>query len=107
MNDLNQIQGLIIQNIKKIRQSISLSQGRLADKANITRRYLAEIETGKAVPSIKTLIKISNALNIRMCRLFLTGEDLRECYKADLVNNINEKLKTLFSEQIAKIIDNL
>lgn len=107
MNNLNQIQALIIQNIKNIRQSVSLSQGRLADKANITRGYLAEIETGKAIPSLKTLVKLSNALGIRMCRLFLTDEDLRECYKADLVNNINEKLKTMFREQIAKIIDNL
>lgn len=50
--------------IKEIRNKQGLSQEKLALKANLDRTYIAGVENGKRNPSIKSLEKIINALNI-------------------------------------------
>ncbi|WP_348640598.1 helix-turn-helix transcriptional regulator [Agrobacterium sp. B1(2019)] len=41
-----------------MRKSLGLTQGKFADITGITKRQVAEIETGKANPTIETLDKI-------------------------------------------------
>jgi transcriptional regulator with XRE-family HTH domain len=46
------------------------SQEQLAERASIQRSYLADLERGARNPSVRTLIKISNALGVSIRHLF-------------------------------------
>lgn len=56
--------------IRGIRKMQGLTLENLSDKAELDWSFLARIETGKAIPSIMTLVKITKALNITMAELF-------------------------------------
>lgn len=56
--------------IKELRNSLGLSQEKLALKADIDRTYLAGIEQGKRNPSIKSLEKIVEALGVSFSEFF-------------------------------------
>ena len=58
------------QKIKQIRNEKGLSQEKLALKAEIDRTYLAGVEQGKRNPSLKSLEKIVEALDISFQDLF-------------------------------------
>ena len=57
----------LTQNIKRLRKQLKLSQEELAKKAGITYSTLIKIESGKNDnPTIKTLLKIAKALNVKI-----------------------------------------
>lgn len=56
--------------LKELRTALGLSQEKLALKAEIDRTYLAGVEQGKRNPSIKSLEKIINALEITFSEFF-------------------------------------
>lgn len=51
-------------NISQLRKGQKLSQEDLSRMAEIDRSYLSEIENGHKNPSVRTIIKISRALNV-------------------------------------------
>ena len=51
-------------------QVIGLSQAALAKKAKVSQPAIAQIETGKTDPSVKTLAKIADALGVDIAVLF-------------------------------------
>lgn len=55
---------LIGKNIKIFRESHYLSQFQLAELCGLSQVYISNIETGKKNISLKSLIKISNVLNV-------------------------------------------
>ncbi len=63
--------GRLGKEVLRIRKERDLSQDDLAVDCNMDRSYLAEIEEGKANPSLKVLCKISVRLNIKLCDLFM------------------------------------
>jgi repressor LexA len=50
--------------IKKFRLALGLTQNELAQKAKISRSYLADVENGRYNPSLNTLENIAEALNV-------------------------------------------
>lgn len=56
--------------IRELRNEQGISQEKLALKAEIDRTYLAGVEQGKRNPSIKSLEKILNALDISFSKFF-------------------------------------
>ena len=54
----------VAQRIKEIRLHKGLSQEKLAFKAELDRTYLAGIESGKRNPTIDSLEKVLNALDV-------------------------------------------
>lgn len=61
MNNENQLTG---KRIREIREFQKLSRESLAEKANISTQFLADIESGKKGMTIVTLKKLCNALHI-------------------------------------------
>ena len=63
----------IIDNIKRYRKREQLSQKRLAERAQISKGYLSQIEAKNCNKfcSIDTLINIAEALDIKLFELFL------------------------------------
>lgn len=58
--------------IKERRKKACLTQEELAEKANISRTHLAEIENGNAIPSVLVAQKIAKALKTKVDTIFFT-----------------------------------
>lgn len=67
-------ENLIYQNIgkriKSLRLEAHLTQEKLAEKCGISLDYMGKIEVNISRPGLKTLIKISNALEVPLKLLF-------------------------------------
>ncbi len=57
-------------NMKHYRNIAGITQKELAERCEISRFYIAEIETERKAPSLKTVIKIANALEVTVATLF-------------------------------------
>ena len=56
--------------IKHLREAAHLTQEKLAEKSGISLDYLGKIEVNINKPGLKTLIKLSNALDLPVRVLF-------------------------------------
>lgn len=56
---------LLGQNIRKYRNSKGLSQEALAEKVELSREYIARVETGVKRISLKKLFEIADTLNVK------------------------------------------
>jgi transcriptional regulator with XRE-family HTH domain len=65
-----QILKLLAQRIKSLRRSKNWSQEQLALRASMQRSYLADLERGYRNPSVRTLVKVANALGAAISALF-------------------------------------
>ena len=61
---------LLGQNIALLRKKRKISQITLSLDSGIARSFLADLERGKANPSVSTLIKIAKALGVEIRTLF-------------------------------------
>ncbi len=60
--------------VRKIRLEQQMSQEKLAEKTELHRTYISEVERGERNISLINISKIANALNISLSKLFLTIE---------------------------------
>lgn len=58
------------QRVKYLRRLSNFTQAQLAEKTNLSVNYISEIETGITSPTLKTLLKIAQELNVKMKELF-------------------------------------
>ena len=78
--------------IKKARKDAGLTQHGLAEKANMSRSYLADLENDRYNPSVTTLEKIAEVLNVSLDHL--TGESAKNLIDTQL-NKLNMTLTNL------------
>jgi transcriptional regulator with XRE-family HTH domain len=50
--------------LKELRRQKGWSQEELAEKASVQRSYIADLERGYRNPSVRTLVKIANAMKV-------------------------------------------
>ena len=99
MSDINNFIGERIRSIRKIR---GLSQEELAFRANINPAHLGQIERALKSPTLETLEKISNALEISISELFdyypsnEIDDDSVSRQINNLLNNMDLQKKELF-----------
>jgi y4mF family transcriptional regulator len=55
--------------VRAQRKRAGLSQEQLAEKADVTRNYIGEIERGEKRVTLDTLAKVAKALKIRVAEL--------------------------------------
>lgn len=70
--------------VKQVREERGWSQEVLADKADLNRSYVGEVERGSAMPSLSTVAKLANALGISMSALLARCE---KYFEQQLVTN--------------------
>ncbi len=64
--------------LKNLRIKSGLSQQALADYCDLERVYISKLERGLSMPSIETIFKIAEVLNIRPADFV---QQLDECFK--------------------------
>lgn len=55
--------------VRRRRREIGVSQEKLAEKADLHRTYVSQIERGLKSPSLKALVAVARALNTRPSQL--------------------------------------
>lgn len=58
-------------NVRTARLAIGLTQGRLAEKLQVSRPYIAQIEGGRRVPSLDIVERFADALGLKSHELLL------------------------------------
>ena len=54
------------QNVRKFRKQARLTQEQLGEKANLTYKYVGEVERGSVNVSLDSLMRIAKALKVRI-----------------------------------------
>ena len=72
MDNLSELKRLIGRNIRTLRNQRKWSQDALGESADLSCKFVGEIERGTVNPSLDSLMKIANALNVEIAELFLT-----------------------------------
>lgn len=90
--------------LKSIRINKKLSQEELAFMCNMQASHIGQIERGQKNPTLDTLIKISNGLDIPLPKLldFENGIDNKE--QNIYINKINACLRKLDEKEQAHIL---
>ena len=69
--------------IKLLRQQLNLSQAELADRCELTKGYISQLENDITSPSISTLCDILAALGTDLAEFFKKEDDERVVFGAD------------------------
>lgn len=99
--------------IKRIRKNKGITQETLAVRIGVTRSYISLIESGRKIPAIATLYKLSNILGVDFFNFF---SDKDGDIPAAVYKNINQKnllnyntkgyeYKVIFQDKKNKIMD--
>jgi len=92
---------MIGERLRAIRESKNLSQGDIEKRTGLIRCYTSRVENGHTVPSLDTLAKYAQALEIPMYQLFYDGE--AEPKKIKGLNLDGEKLSLRDQREIESL----
>jgi len=96
---MTNIRTLLSSNIKKRREKLGISQAQLAEKADTSTNYIAQIEQQTRFPSSEMLERIAKALKFDSAELFSAGPYSPEAIKRfqeGIKADIEERLESLF-----------
>jgi transcriptional regulator with XRE-family HTH domain len=77
----------------KTRRARGLSQEELGEKVNLSKRMIAHYESAEGDPTIETLKKLADALNVTIS--YLTGESVQKVIKEEISPKLRRHLETL------------
>jgi transcriptional regulator with XRE-family HTH domain len=86
--DISEQLQFVVGQIKKLRIQQGVSQMELSLKADLSQSFLANLEKGKKQPSVLTIIKIAEALDISPQDFFpiKTDSKTKQQIKAQIIN---------------------
>ncbi len=64
--------------VKEIRRARHLSQRQLAGRMQVPRTYISKIENGKAIPTLGSLERLADALQVDVCQLVRDSRSRRD-----------------------------
>lgn len=98
MSSITQLFG---QRVRKLRLERNLTQEQLSEAADISISFLGGIERGLKTPTIETVQKLANALNISVTQIMtfdLPSETDKDIQLNSLVNDFIENIKNLYKK---------
>src|SRR5215510_3633898 len=97
-----------VENIgQRIRELRGMTQSQLQSKSKVSRSYLSRIESGQMTPSLGTLEKISEALNVGLNRFFIPESDGEALLEDPFIQGLRPFLQQLDWEQWQSILKRL
>jgi transcriptional regulator with XRE-family HTH domain len=75
---MNQIVSSFGTTVRQLREAQGWSQEQLAERADLNRSYIGELERGQAIPSLLTLKKLSIALGVSLSNLLAHTERIAQ-----------------------------
>lgn len=75
---MNQIVSSFGTTVRQLREVKGWSQEALAERADLNRSYIGELERGQAIPSLLTLKKLSLALGVSLSHLLAHTERIAQ-----------------------------
>jgi transcriptional regulator with XRE-family HTH domain len=75
---MNQIVSSFGTTVRQLREVHGWSQEALAERADLNRSYIGELERGQAIPSLLTLKKLSMALGVSLSNLLAHTERIAQ-----------------------------
>jgi len=101
---MSDIEKLIGGKITEVRLLKKMTQAQLAEKVNVSVETISRMERGVAFPSLKTMDKIANALNVALKDFFDFGDNnvkvKDKAYERE-ISKINAFLRTLNKKEIS------
>src|SRR5437899_6607790 len=86
--------------IKTYRSQRGLSQGDIERRTGLLRCYLSRVENGHTVPSLETLAKIAEAMDISLAEFFPGAETPRDRDTQKMLGELSEdEIRFLRSEE--------
>jgi transcriptional regulator with XRE-family HTH domain len=95
------------QRIRQLRESRGMTQSQLQARSKVSRSYLSRIESGQMTPSLGTLEKISEALNVGLNRFFIPESDGEALLEDGFIQGLRPFLRQLDWEQWQSILKRL
>ncbi len=101
--------------VRAVRQGRNLSQRQLAGRMQVPRTYISKIENAKAVPTLSSLERLANALEVDICELLRDGRSRRAreaaalmadpflAEIAPLVNQLDGFQRAMFLNQVREL----
>ena len=102
----DELQTRVIQNIRALRKKAGLSQEKLADKADISRHMMNDIEGRRRWLTKKTLVKLANALEVDVHELFIPSAQENEKTKG-IYDTITQEVVSQVKEAVDKALNGL
>ena len=102
----DELQTRVIANIRALRKKAALSQEKLADKADISRQMMNDIEGRRRWLTKGTLVKLANALEVDVHELFIPCAEENLSQKA-AYDAITKKVVLQVKDAINKALENL
>lgn len=103
----DELQTRVIENIRALRKKLRLSQEKLADKADISRQMMNDIEGRRRWLTKGTLVKVANALEVDVHELFIPSEEenaeTKEAYDA-ITKKIVGQVRTAMDKALEEIM---
>jgi transcriptional regulator with XRE-family HTH domain len=90
---------LLASNIKKRREKLGISQAKLAEKADTSTNYIAQIEQQSRFPSPEMLERIALALELDSTELFSSVY-----FPVEAIQQFQEGLKADFDKRIERLM---
>lgn len=90
--------------IRAVREMQKLSREKLAELANISTQFLADIETGKKGMTVVTLKKICSALHISSDLIVFDTKDTENSYITSMIATVPSEKKEELQQIISMII---
>ena len=95
------------QRIRQLRESRNMTQSQLQSRSKVSRSYLSRIESGQMTPSLGTLEKISEALNVGLNRFFIPESDGEALLEDPFIQGLRPFLRQLDWELWQSILKRL
>lgn len=90
MVTIEERQKTLAKRLREEREKQNISQIELALKAQLSQNIVAMIETGKRIPNVNTIFKITEALDISPVLLFETPNEEKQKAKNQIISLINQ-----------------
>lgn len=92
---MTDVLGQLAVRVKQLRQAKRLTQEQLAERSELSSKFIGEIERGRGNPALQTLAKIADALGVGLIDLITDDRDRPTRLTTRQVTQVREALASI------------